>query len=320
MKDPAYLLLAAALALALAACLPLSLKLQRQVYSHLLVIDITRSMNVEDYQLGGRPLSRLEFVKSALRRSLSVLPCGSRIGLGVFTDRRAALLFEPIEVCSGYAAIDGALAQLDWRMAWAADSRIADSLYNALEQFQRYDASLVFVSDGQEAPPVNPRYRKSFDDVKGKLRGLILGTGGLQPAPIPKFDEDGRRIGYYSEDEVPHRSTFGLSELAPEQIEGYHARNAPFGNAPAGGSEHLSSLRESYLQQLADAGGLGYQRLADAASLQQALTQPSLAGRQTAATDLRPVPAGLALLALAILYGLPPLAKGIKRRPDGRPR
>lgn len=299
-------LLAAALALALAACLPLSLTLQREVYSHLVVIDITRSMNVEDYPLGGRLVSRLAFVKAALRRSLAALPCGSRLGLGVFTDRRAALLFEPIEVCSGYAAIDGALAQLDWRMAWAADSRIADSLHDAMEQFRGYDASLVFISDGQEAPPVNPRYRKPFDDVQGKLRGLILGTGGLQPAPIPKFGEDGRRIGYYGEDEVPQRSTFGLSELPPEQIEGYHARNAPFGNAPAGGSEHLSALRESYLQQLAEAGGLAYRRLIDAESLQQALLQPQLAGWQSAATDLRPLPAGLALLALVLLYGLLP--------------
>jgi mxaL protein len=295
-------LLSAALLLALSACFPLGVMAERDTFTYMAIVDITRSMNVEDYRLDGRPANRLEFVKHSLRNTARSLPCGSRLGLGVFTERQAAVLFDPIEVCSGFAAIDGSIEQLDWRMAWAADSRIADGFFNTLELLKDSDADLVFLSDGQEAPPANPRYRPSFAPFKGKARGVIVGAGSLSPTPIPKFDEFGKPQGYYSAEEVPQRSTFGEPTTAPDQSEEYHARNAPFGKPPAGGTEHLSSLKEDYLIALAAESGFMYRRLAATEDLSTALTDTALARRHKVATDMRWLPAGFALAALLLFY------------------
>jgi mxaL protein len=305
-RDPRFLCLVLALLGLSAALFRPTLKANRAVFDHIVIVDITRSMNVADHSDGERPVSRLEAVKSALRLALRNLPCGSKLGLGLFTERRSALLFEPIEVCSGFAAIDAALERIDWRMAWGADSRIADGLLDALTQFGTHEADLVFITDGQEAPPLNPRYRRDFGPFKGKVRGLIVGAGGLAPAPIPKFDERGAAIGFYAEDEVPHRSTFGLSPKPPSEIEGYHERNAPFGSENMVGTEHLSSLKEDYLRQLAGESGLAYRRFRDPEDLSAALKAPELARFETAAEDARWLPAGFALAALLVLYGVLP--------------
>ena len=296
-------LLLAALGLSLLALAPLSYPVQRDTYTPVAVVDITQSMNVEDYRLEGRAVSRLEYVKWNLRHALPDLPCGSKLGLAVFTGRRPFLLFEPIEVCTGYAALDAAIAQLDWRMAWEADSRIADSLGKSMEAFAAL-GTLVFLTDGQEAPPLNSRYRPDLQAYRGKAAGLIVGVGGLTPAPIPKFNAEGGREGFYREDEVLQRSTFGLPEMAPDQVENYNARNNPFGDPKGGGSEHLSALREDYLRQLAQETGLLYHRLETPESFRLALLEPSLATPKTLSTDLRWLPASLALLALLASYAL----------------
>ena len=272
------------------------------VYKLMFIVDITRSMNAEDYQLDGKPVSRLEFVKQSLRDLVGRLPCQSQLGLGVFTERRASILFEPVEVCSGYAELDKTIAALDWRIAWAADSRIASGLLNSLQMEANKDVTVVFISDGQEAPPVNPRYRVDFSALKGKLKGLIVGVGGLQPVPIPKFDNKGLRIGVYGPDDVPHRSNFGESDLNPEKIEGYDARNAPFGKHAAVGNEHQSALQERYLQQLAAETGLNYHRLQNSELLSSVIQQSEFGSPINVNADIREYYVSLVLLLLLAMF------------------
>ena len=89
--------LLAGAACALAACLlnP-GWPVERARFDHVVVLDITQSMNVQDESLDGKPASRLAYAKQALRQALLQLPCGSRIGWGVFTEYRSFLLFEPV--------------------------------------------------------------------------------------------------------------------------------------------------------------------------------------------------------------------------------
>jgi mxaL protein len=272
------------------------------VYNLTFIIDITRSMNATDYQQNSQAVSRLQFVKDSLRKIIANLPCQSKVGLGLFTERRSTLLFEPLEVCSSYGEIDTALSKIDWRMAWAADSNIAKGLLSTLEMLKKSESRIVFITDGQEAPPVNPNYRADFSVLKGKVKGLIIGAGGLQAVPIPKFDSKGEQTGFYSEDDVPHRSTFGQSNLDPSQIEGYNARNAPFGSQEVTGSEHLTALHETYLEQLAVESGLGYTRLTDSQNLKIALQNPELAILKPVQIDIRWHSALLALFMLSIIY------------------
>ncbi|MDO9162881.1 MAG: VWA domain-containing protein [Methylococcaceae bacterium] len=272
------------------------------VYNLTFIIDITRSMNATDYQQDDQAVSRLETVKQNLRQLLSKLPCQSKVGLGLFTERRSTLLFEPLEVCSAFGEIDSAINAVDWRMAWAADSNISKGLFSTLEMLQKNNSAIIFISDGQEAPPINPKYQPDFSTVVGKVKGMIVGAGGLQAVPIPKFDANGKQTGFYSAEDVPHRSSFGESNLDPASIEGYNARNAPFGSSATSGTEHLTALQETYLQQLAAQSGLAYTRLSDTDNLYQALQNSQLATSQIAQVDIRWRMASLALLLLTAVY------------------
>jgi len=302
-----WCLLLAALAMLVLFMVP-SKQQKGPTYNYTFIIDITRSMNATDYALDNQAVSRLQFVKQTLRELLRNLPCGSKVGLGLFTERRSTLLFEPLEVCSAYTEIDTTLSKIDWRMAWAADSNIAKGLLSTLEMLQKSDSSVVFITDGQEAPPVNPGYQADFSGLKGHARGMIIGVGGLQAVPIPKFDSLGKPSGFYNPDDVPHRSSFGQSNLDPSQIKGYNARNAPFGSEAATGNEHLTALHETYLEKLSAESGLAYARLTDLESLTLALKNARLATEKVIRTDIRWQPASLALLMLCLVY-LPRLYK-----------
>jgi mxaL protein len=83
------------------------------------------------------------------------------------------------------------------------------------------------------------------------------------------------------------------------------------GEAPAA-SEHLSSLREAHLQQLASELNLGYYRLESAAGLVAALRRADLAQDVTAAVDLRGVLGLSALTALVLLFLLRPHRLGLR--------
>src|SRR4030081_2118687 len=78
--------------LLLAAILLPPFNAPRTTYDYLVVFDITQSMNVEDYELDGAPVSRLTYMRAAVRRTLHELPCGSRVGWGVFAEYRTFVL------------------------------------------------------------------------------------------------------------------------------------------------------------------------------------------------------------------------------------
>jgi mxaL protein len=303
-----WLLGAAALAL-VATFLRPGLNVDQPLFEHVVVFDVTQSMNVEDEQLDGKPIGRLKFAKHALREALLAMPCGSRLGLGIFTEYRSFLLFAPVEVCANLGELRSTLERIDGRMAWIGNSEVAKGLYSGLAIVRQLPAtpSLVFVTDGQEAPPLSPRHRPPFDGKRGEVKGLIVGVGDLKLSPIPKTDPLGRPLGYWGADEVlqvdPRSLGRGASVGGEQMTEEGSAPAAPLPGATPG-SEHLSSLREAYLQLLANQTGLGYRRLADSQGFIAALTAPSLARPVAARADLRFVPAGIALLLLLARHGL----------------
>ena len=303
-RDPRLLLLSTALSFALLALAAPQASVIRASFDALVVIDITGSMNTRDYSAAGRPISRLDFVKTALAEMIGNLPCASRVALAVFSERRPFLLFESIETCANYAPLEATIHALDWRMAWEGDSRIAAGLFRAIEMARELNTNLLFLTDGQEAPPLPFSGPPPFEGRSGEVRGLIVGVGGYQLSPIPKYDDNGREIGFYGVEDVPHDNHFGLPPAGAELREGYNARNAPFGAAVAVGVEHLSSVRESYLQSLSEKTGLTYAHLDDSDRLLRAFETAATQRDREVALNLRPflgAAAGSALIALYIL-------------------
>jgi mxaL protein len=274
-------LLAATLLLVLAIALPaVTLPLQRS--ETLVVFDITQSMDVEDMQLDGAPASRLAFARESARRALRELPCGSRVGWAAFTEYRTLVLLAPIEVCENYSDLLATLAEIDGRIRWGNASEVAKGVFWAARAAKELgkQTAIVFVTDGQEAPPLEALPR--FDDVEaGQVRGWLAGVGGSVPRPIPRTDAEGRRVGYWRPGDVLQRPA----------LEGEPRSH-----------EHLSELREPHLRMLAGRTGLSYATLRDPAALAGLMGDPRLASRVPVPTDLYALPAALALLLLVLHF------------------
>jgi mxaL protein len=276
-RDARFCLGFAAFLLLLAGILLPSLPISRPIYDAMVVLDITGSMNVRDQTLDGVPASRLELEKRATRRLLAALPCGSRLGVAIFVETRPFLLFEPVETCGNAAPLDEEISGIDWRMAWDGESHIAIGLHNAMQTAKDLGADLIFMTDGQEVPPLWWTGAPNFDDVRGAARGLIAGVGGLTLSPIPKFDFSGRLIGTWKPGEIPSERN-GL----------FHGR------------EHLSAVDEPHLQSLANQSGLTYLHLTDAGALMDAFARAVPRRSRPSELDIRMVPAALGLLLLCL--------------------
>ena len=308
-RDVNFGLLLIACAMLMLALVNPNVRLRHDNFDYLVVVDITQSMNTLDYHQGNKPVSRLAFVKLALQRALLRLPCGSKIGLGIFTEYRSFVLVQPVEICANYRELSTTLADIDQRMAWVGSSEIAKGLYSGLRTATSLPGrpALVFITDGQEAPPVSPHHRPSFEGKPGEGKGLIIGAGGLVPMPIPKFDPEGRPLGYWRADEVlqtdPYSLGRGGSVEGEKMAETDEGTVVNLGATP--GTEQLSSLREPYLQLLARETGLGYRRLASSSNLTTAFEDRDLARQQDARVGIAWIPALLALICLLGIYAFP---------------
>jgi len=274
------LLLGAAVLLVVASVLP-PIPLARTVVNHLVVFDITQSMYVTDLQRDGRAVSRLDAAREGLVKALAQLPCGSQIGLGIFSSRRTLLLLAPLEVCSNRIGLAQAIRQIDARMAWEDASVIARGVTSATDvAFElAQHPSVIFLTDGQESPPL--AVIPDFDRPKGRITGLLVGVGGDVALPIPRLDRQARQIGWWSAGDVVQR---------------------PARAGSARSQEHLSALQGEYLQALAQVTGLQYGRLDSDAVLVQMLTDHRFDRSLVVATDVRWLPAALAILLLAGVF------------------
>jgi mxaL protein len=269
------LLCAALLFLLVAAGLP-QFRVVRAIYDVIAVLDITGSMNVRDQINGTDTVSRIAMEKAALRALLADLPCGSRLGAAVFVEERPFLLFEPVETCGNFAPLDEAISGIDWRMGWDSESHIAAGLAASLVAAKSMNADLIFMTDGQEMPPLSWSKPPNLAALKGAAGGLVVGIGGYAFVPIPKFDRAGREIGVWKAGEVPSE-TGGLFK----------------------GHEHLSAVDEPHLKTLAAQSGLTYLHLTTTHDLMPALTNAVKRRTKPSRTNLRFIPAALAFSLMA---------------------
>lgn len=341
LRGQTVLLLAALTALLLAVLGVQSRRIEYRINA-MAVFDITQSMNVEDVRLAGKPASRLALAREAVRHSLARLPCGSRLGYGVFTEYRTLILFLPIEVCANRQPLDDALNLISPRMAWSGNSEIAKGYLSGLRLLKRQFGvatdsaepgsmnsellgriesgakpggpapALVFMTDGHEAPPVNPKLRPRYDGKPGESPAVLVGVGGEAPQPIPKFDPYGRALGVWNADEVAQRDVYSEGR-GSDQSDKLVDADAPAPTTPAeqaafarqSGAEHLSSLRADYLRLLAAESGAQYLRLTDVDRLLPQLTEAGLSQPIEVLASWDRAAAITGLTALLLFYAAP---------------
>ena len=276
-----------------------SAQLPGATYAYLFVIDVSESMNVRDLAAGGAGESRLDRAKASVTATLAALPCGSRVAVALFAGSDALVLFEPMEVCRHFPAIEQQVRGIDWRMAWDGDSRIEAGVLGALREAGQRGLDLVFLSDGDEAPHVVVPHMADLLAVQGKVKGWLVGVGGPQLRPVPKLDADDRIVGYWSAVDAVREGFYpNLSELVkqPEAIPQLE-RSGAFDEV----REHRSALDEDYLKLIGASAGLRYAQADSAEAVASRLVDRALARREPAERDLRIV-FGLAA-ALCVLVG-----------------
>lgn len=288
-------------------------RVSQDTYRFLFVVDITQSMNVSDMDLDTAATTRFEFAKYAIETAFRNLPCGSEAGLGIFTAHRTFVLFTPVEICEHYRALSDILEKVDWRMAWTARSEVAKGLYSAIDAAQQseHETRLVFLTDGHEAPPLNRDIRPPFRAEPDSVIGLIAGVGGHVPGRIPHFDDYGNIVGYWSHEEVMQIDIHSLGRPASEQGESMVGINMPnIARRIALGQEHLSSLREKHLQELATQTGLDYVRIDSPSQFVENLRTQKYARRTPVLSEMGWIPAMLAFVSLIYCFVVVPWRRG----------
>ncbi len=240
-----YLLLTALCLLIFAVIRP-SVPLKHNIYSYFLVLDITQSMNASDMKLNGKAVSRLEYSKQLLRETISSLPCGTKVGIGMFSGVNVVAMYVPIDVCENFSSIQDTIDHIDWRSAWTADSRVREGLLASAQVMTNFPepAQLVYFTDGEEAPKLHAFNTRDLSTFQSGDGWLLVGIGTQTGAPIPKFDGKNQMIGYWS-----HESMQLAPGAAPIAAAGILQRKSDLADSPQ--DRYVSKLAESYLQNTA---------------------------------------------------------------------
>lgn len=271
-----------ALLMLLVAVLMQPVLMKGAAYNVQITFDISQSMGVEDQLDNGSPAGRLTASKKAARHLLEELPCGSTIGWSIFTGRRVLSLIKPVEVCQHYAGLLTSLEYVDGQMRWANASGVGKGLHQSIraaDEIGRH-TTLVFMTDGQEAPPLRAGSRGMPKTDKYDVDGVIVGVGGEVAVRIPKVDGDGKITGYWQADEVVQR----LDETALQS------------------HEELSRRQDKHLGNLSRLSGLVYTPLGSTETLAYSVLQSRFATDQLVSVELRWVPASIALLLLCFRF------------------
>ncbi len=290
-------MLATAFLLLIIAAFKPTIPLPRNIYSYILVVDISQSMNVEDVSLNGKSTSRIAYTQAMLHQVIANMPCDTRVSIGLFAGVSIAALYNPIEVCSNYAAIQDTIDHLDWRTAWSGNSRLRDSMLTLARVLRAFPepAQVVYFSDGEEAPKLHAFNTKDLTNFQGGNGWLFVGIGSIEGAPIPKYDEKNQLIGYWSNDSFAMQP--GIAQISEANL-GVRDNNVAGGT----GDRFISKLQENYLKDLSKEVSGDYVR---GDSLQSILT--AMKHQKPARTDIAPygihwILATIAALLVLITY------------------
>lgn len=266
------LMLAALLLLVIALFRP-TIPLKRDLHHYLFIVDITQSMNTKDIYAHQTFISRIAFTRSLLQSTITKLPCGSKVSLGVFSAESIALLFTPIEVCNNYSAIQESIAHLEWRMAWRGNSRLRFGMQSASAILSSLPipAQIIFFTDGDEAPKLNAVNKIDLSNWQGGRGWLIAGVGSDELFPIPKLDSDNKVLGYWA---------YSNSIMAPSQVqseESIGTRDSSIATAEY--DRYLSKLDEPYLKALSKEINASYIRATNSENLIAKIQEQKPAGQ-----------------------------------------
>ncbi len=290
-------LLVAALILLIIALFKPTIPIKRDIYSYLLVADISQSMNVKDMSLDGKPATRMQYQQFLLHRIIGEMPCGTQVSMGLFAGVSVAALYTPIEVCENFAAIEDTIDHLDWRNGWSGNSRVRESMVTLAKLIRSFPepAQVVYFSDGEETPKLHIFNTRDLTGFQGGKDWLLVGIGSDKGTAIPKLDDKNQLIGYWSAESFAMQP--GVAQIAQENI-------GTREDSVAGeiSDRYMSRLDEKYMISLAKEVGGNYVNGSSLQNILAAMKEQPPARRDKAAFELKWIFAGLAGLLFLAAY------------------
>lgn len=274
------IVLSIALLLLVAAATKPTLSVKQEIKSYLILVDVTQSMNVADMSLQGEPVSRLAFTKALLKQTIKDIPCHSRVGLGIFFKADIVLLYTPIEICSNTSLIGDSIDHLEWRMASRGNSNIRLGLQSISARLSTFETptNVVFITDGDEAPPLNAITKTKIAGWIGNTDLLLVGLGKNKESPIPKLDANNNPTGYWSIYSIKMAPGVAVNE-GPND-----ARDESYASTPY--EYYMSRLDEAYMTELATDTGSTYLKASDANNLLHAMLNLKISYRDQVMLDI----------------------------------
>jgi mxaL protein len=290
-------LLAAAFLLLILALFNPTIPLKRDIRTHLIVVDITQSMNTEDMSIDGQKASRIAYTRQLIREAIASMPCGTRVGVALFAGVVVSTIFHPVEICGSYDAIQDTVAHLEWRQAWHGNSRLGFGMLSASAALKSLPepAQVVFFTDGEEAPRLHAFNKADLSNWQGGRGWLLVGIGSDTRTPVPKMDENNKMIGYWSN--TTYQLEPGIAQVS-EETRGQRDNSI----AASDYERYLSALDEKYLQALATEIHGSYIRGDHRENVLAAMRQQKAAKRDTAPLHVNTVLAAIAGLTLLGAY------------------
>jgi mxaL protein len=297
-------LLGGAMVCLLVALFQPSIPVKHNIYTYLLVADISQSMNAADMQINGKPATRIAYTQALLHETVSSLPCGTKVSIGLFAGNSVAALYTPIEVCANFAAIQDTIDHLDWRNAWSGNSRVRESLYSIARAVRGFPepAQVVLVTDGEEAPKLHAFNTKNLTNFQGADGWLLVGVGTEKGIAIPKLTDKNQLIGYWSNESFALQP--GIAQISESTL------GTRDDNVAGANDRFISKLDSEYLKSVAKEIGGTYVPGDNVHNLLDAMKAQKPARRDVAPFDLSWILAALAAILLLSAYiGRHPLAQ-----------
>lgn len=290
-------LLAVALLLLIIALFNPKIPIKRDIYSYMLVADISQSMNTVDMTLNGKPVSRMVYMQDMMHRLVGELPCGTNVSISLFAGVSVAAMYTPIEICENFDAINDTIDHLDWRTAWSGNSRVRTSMVSLAKTIRSLPApaQVVFFTDGEEAPKIHVFNKTDLTTFQGGDDWLFVGIGSDAGTPIPKLDEHNQLIGYWSGDSFAMQP--GIAQISESNL-GVRDDNV----AGSTSDRYLSKLDEENLKELSkEINGL-YVRGNNVHDVLSAMKKQKPVRKDKTAFEIRWILAGLAAILFILAY------------------
>ncbi len=287
--------------LALLVLLPVwfspQMSLNSVVQDTLFVIDISESMNVQDVNYPRPHTARIDLAKLAVKEAMAGLPCGSHVSVALFAGEDTTVLFEPLEVCRHFPAIERVISRLNTNMRWIGDSWIVRGVGSAIKAAKKRNLNLVMITDADEMPyHAAPRITELID-YQGKVKGALWGVGGEAAQPVPKLDSRGQLIAYWTPEEAVIEGNYpNLLAYVKSLPEGERATEGMLDEV----SEHLSAFDKTLLQTIAQTLQITYHKINYPKDASSAMQDASLQKKSLAPKDARWI-FGLLALCLVLL-------------------